>query len=137
MRFHNFWILPILFCLVVISSSKIKSTSQTKINFSHTCGYIRLEGSMLYASCRTRAGIFKQTVLDLNSCLANNDGILMLGPGNFLLTCSDCRLSYYNVLECQCMRRDGNSFVNTSFNLDMVVDHTDGNLVCDPFRSYF
>jgi hypothetical protein len=121
--------------LTCTSDKKINSQITTNQNFTHTCSFIGLEESKLYASCRSMVGIFQDTILDLNTCLANDNGFLVHSPSNFYLTCSTCTLRHNSVLGCICTRRDGDSYNYATIDLDKYVVNDDGTLRCKPFNT--
>lgn len=59
---------------MVLAATALATAQDSDITV--TCLDFSLSGSMLKASCRTLLGVFQDTVLNLNDCIANDDNNL-------------------------------------------------------------
>jgi hypothetical protein len=115
-----------LLCLFLLANI-ILSTEQ---QFQLTCRNFSLRRSVLFAQCKTTAGLFVDTNIDLNRCISNMNGVLTrTANGNFFLTCNHCNLFRKWFLRCRC-KRTNNSFFNSDLNLSQFITNINGQLTC-------
>ncbi|KAJ6620982.1 hypothetical protein B0H10DRAFT_1729442, partial [Mycena sp. CBHHK59/15] len=76
----------------------------TDVNFSHTCSGIGFSGTILKASCNDWGGSSKTTSIDTNSCVGNNNGILIAGT-NYASTCGEITFAVTTV-NATCINRN-------------------------------
>jgi hypothetical protein len=101
--------------------------------YTATCGVAQLQaGRVLAANCSTTSQSLSSTMLDLNSCLTNSNGVLAWqANGGFANSCSNCQLTAGATLTCQCQPVSGSS-VSTTIDLSSNISNCDGVLTCGP-----
>ncbi|KAE8332969.1 hypothetical protein BDV39DRAFT_73797 [Aspergillus sergii] len=101
-------------------------------HFSDTCNSFDLRGSLLMAKCsKSPNGYYYDTVVDLNKCVGNKDGVLIRGEnvlGN--MECSIC-LSIGTQIRCMCYGRKGVLAPSSVLDLDDFISNQGGTLTCD------
>ncbi|KAF8981840.1 Cyanovirin-N, partial [Cyathus striatus] len=116
------------------------------VNFSQSCtwwgGTYGTFGAnfvaTLQATCRTVAGAYMTTSLDLNTCIINASGYLLCRPihyimrsGGFLGSCQPTNSPSTGDTYLQATCLDGQGGNNrASIDLDTCVGNADGVLVC-------
>ncbi|KAE8406770.1 hypothetical protein BDV37DRAFT_269803 [Aspergillus pseudonomiae] len=81
-------------------------------HFSDTCNSFDLQGSLLMAKCsKSPNGYYYDTVVDLNKCVGNKDGVLIRG--------------------CMCYGTKGVLAPSSVLNLDDFISNQGGTLTCD------
>lgn len=118
------------------------SASCSNIKITHNDGSLDTIGTpILSASCKDLDGIYKETTIDLNPFIGNNDGVLSWAgdKSNFGLSCYDLEISNDGNLEGVCTRdikrgSDGKFIIpnpkdiSASINLDEHIVNLDGTL---------
>jgi len=126
-------------------------------NFFASCDetwYIERGSSWMHARCWGSGGVKKNSRLNLDWCIGNNDGqMIAQNNGNFHGSCSDCLPDQYtdrapsdfelppgitipslwynsDVLQCNCVRKDGSVNLGTTIGLNEFVGNENGILVC-------
>ena len=98
-------------------------------DFARSCGELKLtDGRFLSASCKDRGANFRNTSLDLNNGIGNQDGRLRTSKG-YVSTCKNIGLNG-NSLQADC-RTYGGDWRSTNFDLNSVIGNQDGNLRFD------
>ena len=96
--------------------------------FSLSSTDIKLEGSQLKARCKDRAGSYHDAAIELNSYIANIDGVLKWqANGNFIASTRNVSLTSAT-LKCQSKTRSG-AWRDTSINLDEKISNFNGKLI--------
>ena len=99
------------------------------MSFSLSSQNIRLEGPILRATCRTSQGQTKEATLNLNDCIANDNGhLICCKGGNFMASSQNVTLQG-TILRCRSRKIDG-SYVDASINLDSCIANMEGSLTC-------
>ena len=120
-------LLPIFILFASLTSFSDKALAG---DFAKTCGRIRLSGSTLSATCRTRRGGNRGSRINLNDFVTNSNGYLRFSnnEGAFSRTCRNIRLSRSRrTLLASCRTFSGN-LRNTSLNLNARITNRNGSL---------
>ena len=96
--------------------------------FSKTCSNIKLEGSILSASCRTSSGGTKSSILDLDKHIGNTDGFFDVSCADYVSGAKDVSLISRTVLSGELTTTDGKSARKSRINLDNYVGNNSGTL---------
>jgi len=79
---------------VVMSFSMFASQAWATGDFSKSCDYPEMKGSVLLSSCRRMNGSYNNTSIDLNKYISNVNGLLKWDcSGGFIESCEKIRLS--------------------------------------------
>ncbi len=99
------------------------------MSFSSTSSNISLDGAYLRALCADVEGQQQNSGIDLNTCVANIDGILKWAKdGNFAASSEGIQLNG-SILTCDCNRTDG-TMNSSQLNLDECITNLNGQLSC-------
>ncbi|KAB5591632.1 putative effector protein [Ceratobasidium theobromae] len=81
--------------LTFVATTLLAATTAQAGLFWITCNPIRLDGdNVLSATCRSDSGSDFRSVINLNTCVANNNGKLQCqSNGNYAASCTSCGLS--------------------------------------------
>ncbi|KIP12890.1 hypothetical protein PHLGIDRAFT_97651 [Phlebiopsis gigantea 11061_1 CR5-6] len=96
--------------------------------FSKTCSNIKLDGSVLSASCRTSSGGTKPSSVDLDKHIGNTDGYFDISGTNYTTGAKDASLISRTVLSDELITSDGKSTRKARINLDNYVGNNSGSL---------
>lgn len=91
-----------------------------------TCYDFAYSGTTLSAECKTIAGNYQYTSINLESHIGNNDGSLVFGGVNYGETCYDLSLSG-EYLEGECMN-DAQDPLYTTLDLNDCIANENGVL---------
>ncbi|KAK4464026.1 hypothetical protein QBC42DRAFT_264160 [Cladorrhinum samala] len=92
----------------------------------------------LTAECRQINGAYRKTQMDMNLCVANDNGRLVgRDNGNYLRSCYSCAQGglrivdapYNSFLQCMCVSSSGKE-APTEVDLDPFLQNVDGYLSC-------
>ena len=98
-------------------------------DFARSCGDLKLtDGRFLSASCKDRSANYRNTSLDLNNRIGNQDGRLTT-RGGYVSTCKNIGLNG-NFLQADCRTYKGD-WRSTNFDLNSDISNNDGNLTFD------
>ena len=98
-------------------------------DFSRSCGDLKLtDGRVLSATCKDRSANLRNTALDLNNRIGNQNGRLTTG-GGYVGTCKNIGLNG-NSLQADCRTYKGD-WRSTNFDLNRAISNNDGNLTFD------
>ncbi|MEA5532744.1 CVNH domain-containing protein [Crocosphaera sp. XPORK-15E] len=117
----------------VISFNLVVDQAMATGEFSQTCENIELDGSFLTADCKRIDGSLEATSINLDYFVGNLNGTLSWGDHNFSQTCKDIGLGQSlrtreYVLNAQCEKADGRTYVATEITLDEDIANIDGLL---------
>jgi hypothetical protein len=122
----------------VLSFNLVINPAMATGQFGKTCQDVQLNGSILSASCKRIDGTYEATKIDLDNFIGNLNGTLSWDDHLFSLTCKDVGLSQSlstreYVLNAQCEKVDGKTYVPTEINLDEDIANIDGLLEYEGF----
>ena len=105
------------------------------MGFYQSSKNVSLKGTQLRAQCRDdRYGVYRDSVLDINNYINNENGTLTWTPGNFSATSKSIILEG-SVLKCHCKNRIGLWF-STQLDLNDKICNFNGKLVHLSERSH-
>ncbi|MBD2482668.1 CVNH domain-containing protein [Planktothrix sp. FACHB-1365] len=130
-----------LLFVCLLSLNLVISPAMATGQFSKTCEDIKLEGSILSASCETISGSYQDTSINLDNFIGNLNGSLSWGDHLFSRTCKDIGLGQSlstreYVLSAQCEKVDGRTYVQTEITVDEDIANIDGLLEYEGFDSF-
>ncbi|RPA75504.1 hypothetical protein BJ508DRAFT_365608 [Ascobolus immersus RN42] len=103
----------------LITLASLAISLYTTVSFAHfmqTCTIIKSHETSIYAKCETFEKANRITKVDLNNCLANDNGRLVSrNDGNFLKTCKSFEIKG-TIVEADCWNING-SLGKSSFDL--------------------
>ena len=98
------------------------------MGFYQSSKNVSLKGTQLRAQCSDdRYGVYRDSVLDINNYINNDNGCLRWTPGNFSATSKNIILEG-NVLKCQCKDRQGR-WCSSQLDLNDKIFNFNGKLV--------
>ena len=96
--------------------------------FSISSTGISLNGTFLHANCRDLAGRYQASNIDINNCIANDDGVLhWRAGGNFKASSRNLKLEG-TVLKCESKNRRG-QWRRAQLHLDEKIENSNGKLI--------
>jgi hypothetical protein len=113
-------LLIILLILSTLECSKMKQNVP--------CTDIRYSDGILTAHCKAVDGRINSASLILDTCVGNDDGILIRGE-NFSGSCMSCFV-HGQTLDCFCKKID-RTYFHTSLDLSSFITNQYGNLACN------
>ncbi|MCG5060772.1 MAG: CVNH domain-containing protein [Limnoraphis sp. WC205] len=134
-------IFKVVFALLfvcVLSLNLVINPAMATGQFSKTCEDIKLDGSILSASCERIDSSHQDTSINLDNFIGNLNGSLSWGDHLFSLTCKDIGLGQSlstreYVLSAQCEKADGKTYVLTEITVDEDIANIDGLLEYEGF----
>eukprot|EP01099_Mayorella_cantabrigiensis_P004022 TRINITY_DN3018_c0_g1_i1.p1 TRINITY_DN3018_c0_g1~~TRINITY_DN3018_c0_g1_i1.p1 ORF type:complete len:117 (+),score=3.08 TRINITY_DN3018_c0_g1_i1:51-353(+) len=97
------------------------------MSFSRSSNNIRLNGSILSASCRNKKGGYHESCLDLDEYIGNKQGRIVWAGRNFSRSSEEIVLKFDHMLECKARDSNGKFHLN-SIDLDERIGNVDGVL---------
>jgi hypothetical protein len=121
-----------LFIIVLCSLTMTKKLkTQFDSGAANSCNNITLDGSVLMGSCQNIWGQWSRSLLNINPCVGNIDGVLQQGltKRDYDRTCILCSISNNN-LTCTCRKADNINWVTSSLPINSFVGNNNGWLEC-------
>ena len=85
------------------------------------------DGHTLHSTCKRKDGSWKDSSINLNNYITNDNGRLLFGGINFSLSCTNISILSGHILVCQARAVDG-SWHENSLDLNLRIGNNDGNL---------
>ena len=98
----------------------------TTMSFSHSSHSIHLRGTVLHARCKDQHGEYRESSIDLDAVLGNNDGRFTLHGGNFAHSARDVQLDGTELSAT--LRDTDGEWHRTSIDLNRCIGNSDGRL---------
>lgn len=119
-------ILAMIYLSMSVSSIRMRLTG----GFWSSCtvnSYLRK--AFMTARCKTINKDYKQTTINLDDCLGNNNGFLQAGWSGYSKSCKNCKIEGM-MLTCSCQNAKQTDYYRSSINLNEFISNQDGKMVC-------